>query len=120
MPSPTSRTRPISRVSSRGRNSSISCVSTETISSGLNLITASLDELVPDFGQARAHGAVVEVVADLDDEAADQVGIDAGLQDRLAPEGTPQLLPQPLALVLRQWRGAADVGPDPPRPLVPQ
>src|SRR5450755_3716089 len=94
MPSPTSRTRPISCVSSLPRMSVISCWRTETISLGLNRMTASLDELVPHLFQARPNAGVVKHVADLHRQAAQQVRIDARLQQGVAAERRPQLLAQ--------------------------
>src|SRR5262245_36727710 len=118
MPSPISSTRPISWASSSGRYCSISAVSTEAISSALNLIAASLHQLVPDVGQAGADGAVVDPVADLDHQAAEQVGIDPRLQDRLPPERGAQLLLEALALVVGQRRGALDADADVSGPLL--
>src|SRR3954453_16706542 len=83
MPSPTSRTLPTSRLSTCDRYCSISDCSTETISSALNLMRASLDQLLPQGVQARADGQVDQTVADLKLDAADQVGVDGLDQDGL-------------------------------------
>src|SRR5436190_9242564 len=107
MPSPTSRTRPTSRASTSRPVLAICSRMTETISPGLNLITASLDQLVPDGLDAGADTGVVEPVAHLHDQPAQEVGVDALLQDRLAPEGLPQLAAQALLMVVvERHRGA--------------
>src|SRR5262245_16477524 len=120
MPSPTSSTRPTSSARSLPSMSWISRVRTEVISSALNLIATSLDELLPNDFESRADRGVVEPVADPHHHAADQLGIDLRLQHRLQLEGLPQLLGQPLALVVRKRRGRADLDPDAPGPLVEQ
>src|SRR5947209_17204596 len=102
MPSPTSSTRPTSRASSLARYWSISVWSTETISSALNLIAASFDDLVPDVLELGTDRAVIHPVADLHDEAAEQLRIDAGFQHRLLLELLAELLHQALALVVGQ------------------
>src|SRR5579885_3126848 len=107
MPSPTSSTRPTSRVSSCWRYSLISCVRTDTISSVLNLaMTAPLDQLLANVLQPRPHRGVVQPVADAHHHAAQQRRIDARRQHRLLVVLLPQLLAQPLALVVRQRRRA--------------
>src|SRR5690242_36227 len=118
MPSPTSSTRPISWASIPGRYCSISLVRTEAISSALNLIAASLNQLVPEVSQAGADGTVVHPVADLDHQAAEQVRVDPGFQDRLPLESGAQLLLEALALVVGQRRGALDADADAVRPLL--
>src|SRR5579871_6870614 len=100
IPSPTSSTRPTSRTSIPERYWSISACRTETISSALNLMTASRDELVPKVVEACADRAVVDPVAHVYYEAADQLGIDLGFHDRLQMESILQFLAEPLALVL--------------------
>src|SRR4051794_12128998 len=86
MPSPTSSTRPVSRVSSWGPDRPISCSRTETISSALNLMTAPLDHLVPDVRKAGAHAGVVEPVPHAHHQPAQQVGVDARVEHRLLAE----------------------------------
>src|SRR6516162_7206160 len=102
MPSPTSSTRPTSRAVTSWPESMISRSSTETISSALNLITTSLNELFADVVQPGADAGVVDPVVHLHDQAAQQVRVGAGLQDRLAAEGSAQLVAQPLLLVVGQ------------------
>src|SRR5689334_2705574 len=104
MPSPISSTRPTSRSWAPVCWCWISRVRTETISSGLNRMTASLDELVPESFQLRADGGVVQPVAHLDRQAADQFGIDHRRHDRLAPEGVVQLALEALQVLLAQRR----------------
>src|SRR5437588_12742203 len=109
MPSPTSSTRPTSRASSLARYWSISADNTETISSALNLITASRNDLVANTFQFRPHGQIVEPVADAHDHAAQQIGIDLGLEYRLLVKGRPQLLAQAFPLVIAQSHGAPNL-----------
>src|SRR5437016_3507799 len=118
MPSPTSSTRPTSRASSLERYWSISVCNTETISSALNLMTASRDDLVPKSFQLGFHRVVVQPVADLHHHATKQVWLDGRLQHRLLVEGVPQLLPQSLLLVVRQRHRAAHLHPHPAGPPV--
>src|SRR5579884_1840031 len=99
MPSPTSRTRPTSRVSMPVRYCSISVWRTETISSALNLITASFNELVADLLELRANRGVVNPIAHADHEAANQVRLDSTFEDRLLTQAGAQLLDQLLALI---------------------
>src|SRR5262245_1833269 len=109
MPSPTSSTRPTSRVSMALLYWSISVWRTETISSALNLITASFDQLVADGFELRAHRGVVEPVADADVQAGGQFGGHAGLQQGLEPERVAELVRQPLPLVVGQGHGRDDL-----------
>src|ERR1700730_2710324 len=118
MPSPTSSTRPTSWASRPPRTSWISLSSTETISLGLNRITASLDELVADLFQPRADAAVVQRVADLHGQAAQERGIDARLQHRLAAQRRPQLLAQLFLLVVGQRHGRLHLHAHLARPLL--
>src|SRR5713226_5894739 len=108
MPSPTSSTRPTSRSTIWPRYCSISLVRTEAISPVLNLMTASLDQLVPQIEKAGAYRAVVHPVADLHHQPAEQVRLDPHVQERLAVVEVVQFLPQSCLLVLRQRHGAAD------------
>src|SRR5438874_10802700 len=121
MPSPTSSTRPTSRDSSCWRYWPISCVSTDTISSVLNLdMSAPLDQLFANGLQPRPHRGVVEPVADANDDAAQEGRLDLGRQHRLLVVLGLQLLPQPLALVVRQRRGASHHHAHQAGPLVVQ
>src|SRR5262249_40036585 len=105
MPSPISRTWPTSRRSRPPPNSLICRSRTEAISSGLNLMTASLDELLSDGLDTGAHAGVDHLVADADDEAAEQVGVDDDVQDRLALIAVAHAVDDALALVVRQRHG---------------
>src|SRR5262249_51687229 len=98
MPSPTSRTRPTSRASSAVRYCSISFPITEMISSALNLMAGTLEELVPDIDVLGADGGIVEPVADAHLQAAEHVGIDSLVKDRLAAEQRAELADQTVAL----------------------
>src|SRR6266581_2418829 len=109
MPSPTSRTRPTSRDSTSRPRFRIWSVRTETISPGLNLITASLDELVPNSVDPAANAAIVQPVAHLHDQPPQEVRLDAQLQDRLAGERLPQLVAQPLLMVMVERHRRADL-----------
>src|SRR6266571_1946619 len=102
MPSPTSSTRPTSRVSTCVWYWSISDCRTETISSALNLMATSFDELFPEGFQLGANRAVEQPVAHAHFETADQVRVDLSLQDGLEMKGAAQLLEQAPALVVRQ------------------
>src|SRR5438105_10482199 len=104
MPSPTSSTRPDSRASTFTRYSLISVSRTETISPGLNLMIASLEQLVPYRFDARAQAGVVEPVLDAQHQAAEQFRVHAQVEHRLALEGGAQLLAEPFHLVLGQGR----------------
>src|SRR5436309_1974299 len=120
MPSPTSRTRPTSRDSTSRPRFRIWSVRTETISPGLNLITASLDELVPNSVDAAAHAGVVQPVAHLHDQPPQEVRLDAQLQDRLALEGLAQLAAQALLVVVVERHGGADLDAHLPGVLLQQ
>src|SRR5947208_11695436 len=82
MPSPTSSTWPISTAWSLLRYWSISFVRTEAISSALNLMATSLDELIPEVLELRGHRAVELPVVDAHHQAAQQFGIDLQIHDR--------------------------------------
>src|SRR5947208_1052761 len=107
MPSPTSSTRPISSTSVVLPYWSISLRRTETISSGLNFMTATLNQLIADGVQLVLHAGVVAPVADLHDESAQQVGVDTRAQDGFFLRHLAQLADQALALVVRERHGAA-------------
>src|SRR5207249_3010268 len=106
MPSPTSSTRPTSSDLSLERYCSISAWRTETISSALNLMTASLNDLIPDRLELRAHRGVVEPIADPHDQAAKQLWIGPHAQERLTLEGVLELSTQAFPLVFGQGRRA--------------
>src|SRR5438067_1376930 len=88
MPSPTSSTRPVSRASSFVPISSICWVMTEVISLGLSLsaMRASGHELGAEGLEPAPHGTVVDLVADLHDEPAEQPRLDADQRVELVPE----------------------------------
>src|SRR5437764_1373389 len=109
MPSPTSSTRPTSRASSLERYWLISVCRTETISSALNLMTASRYDLVPDSFQLGADRGVVQPIADPHDHPAEQLGIDLHRQDRFQPERIVQFALEALALVVGQGDCGADL-----------
>src|SRR5215218_9912986 len=102
MPSPTSRTRPTSRTSWAAPSRPISPRSTETISSGLNFITAPREELIADGFDAGADGTVEHLVPDLDDHPAQDRRVDPGGQHRLHAGRVPDRLPQVLGLGVGQ------------------
>src|SRR5947209_8256204 len=112
MPSPTSRTRPTSLTSALAPKLWISPLRTETISSALNLMAASLDEMVPDRVQPRPHAAVVQPVGDAHHQAADQVGVQAGLDDRLLAEHGTDLVLDAVDFALGQRHRRADLDAD--------
>src|SRR5439155_16393460 len=120
MPSRTSSTRPTSRASRWARYWSISLWRTETISSALNLMTASLDDLFPHAFQALADGGIVDPIAHAHHHAAEQIGIEPGVEQRLLVIALAQLSEQVFALVLRQRHGGADLHAHSSSPLVPQ
>src|SRR5438477_8276 len=74
MPSPTSSTRPTSRVSALVRNWPISASRTEAISSALNLMGPSCRQLIAETLEFGPDGGVEHLVADADDHAPDQFG----------------------------------------------
>src|SRR5438445_12259623 len=83
MPSPTSSTRPVSRTSSLSPMSAICRPMIDVISLALsfNDIAASGHQLIAESLQAGTHGGVVDLVADLNDQPAEQLGIGAKVQD---------------------------------------
>src|SRR3954453_20141444 len=103
MPSPTSSTRPTSVRVTWAWNCSISRWMTEVISSALNFMRLPFDQSLAELFQSVADRGIVEVVADLDDQAADQAGVDhvpdhgGGAQHR----GEPVAERGPLAVVER-------------------
>src|SRR5262249_10775165 len=103
--------RPTSLASISSLMSLISALRTETISSAFDVMACTLEELVPDFDEPRAHGAVEEPVADLDDEAAEHVGVDDGVEDRFAAEHLAQPANQAVALRVTQRHGTPDLDP---------
>src|SRR5580704_14749428 len=107
MPSPTSRTRPSSRATALPRIWSISRVRTETISSALNRMTASLDELFADHVKTGADAGVVDPVVLLYHQSPQQTGVDGGGQYGFLPERGPQLAGQPRPLVVAQGDGGS-------------
>src|SRR3954452_2889476 len=75
MPSPTSRTCPTSVRVISGVNCSISRWITELISSALNFMRLPFDQSLADLFETILYGSIADLVADLDDQAADQRGI---------------------------------------------
>src|SRR5258707_453590 len=120
MPSPISSTRPTSSAWSLSRYLPISFWRTETISSALNLITASLNELFADILQPALDRRIELPVANLDDHAGNQVGIDLGIKDGLLVEFGADFLAQVLGLVVRQRHGAFHLHPNAAGPFVVQ
>src|SRR3954454_1562377 len=98
MPSPTSSTRTTSRVSILAPYCSISDCRTETISSALNLMTASRKNLITNVVDTGSHGGVVLPVADANLEAAQDGGIDLDVQHRLDAERASDVAHQPVFL----------------------
>src|SRR5438128_12150194 len=120
MPSPTSSTLPTSRDSTCARYCWISSVRTDTISSALNLMATSRNQLLFDGCEPRPHGQVHQPVADLDLHAAQKLRIDLLDEHRLQTViGAGQFL-QPLALGVRQRHGRADQDADALVQFVPQ
>src|SRR5262249_16406447 len=108
MPSPISRTWPTSRRSRPAPNSLICRSRTEAISSGLNLMTASLDELLSDGLDTGAHAGVDHLIADANDQPAEQLGVDNNVQDRLALVAVAHAIKDALTLIVRQRDGRAN------------
>src|SRR5205085_11064422 len=99
MPSPTSRTRPTSRVSSWVRYCSISRCRTETISSALNLMTAHLPQLFAQIEDLGSHRAVEHEVADPQDHAAPELRLDLLVDDGFQVESAAQVAHQAFGLL---------------------
>src|SRR5205085_12525934 len=100
MPSPTSRTRPTSRVSRRAPKLRISSLRTDVISSALNFMTASRDDLVTKVVQPAAHRCVELTIADAQLEAAQQRRIDVRDQHRLQAEAAAHALGNAAGIVV--------------------
>src|SRR5262249_3198315 len=83
-------------------------------------MTASLDELFSEVVQARAYRGVVEPVAYFHDQAAEQLGIDPRLQDRLLLKRLAQLAHQTLSLVVSQGGSGAYLHAHPAGTLIVQ
>src|SRR5262249_52742269 len=105
MPSPTSRTLPVTLAWMPSWYCSISADSTETISSALNFMTASRYDLFTDQFKLRAHGAVVLPIAGLKDDAAEDIRINAAADRRLQVQGVAHRLGDHGLLVGRQRHG---------------
>src|SRR5260370_25342283 len=102
MPSPTSKTRPTSRASALDSYSLISVSRTETISSALNLMAASFDDLISESFQAGTHGGVVKPIIHLHYQTAEKFGIDPGFQDGLLLQGLFHFPMHALPLIIRR------------------
>src|SRR5262245_37432916 len=120
MPSPTSRTRPTSRTSWRAPRCLSSSRITEAISSGLNFIAAPRQELISDGVDPGPDRAVVDLVADLDDHAAQEVRVEPRDDDRVESGRLPDRLPERLGLLLRERDHRPDGDADPLGPFVEQ
>src|SRR5262249_12089142 len=121
MPSPTSSTRPTSRVSSCWRYWSISLVRTERISLVLILDMATpLDQSFLDVLQPRPPRAAEQPVADAHHQAAQQRRVNPRRQDGLLLVLLAQLVQQPLALVVGQRYSAGHDDAHPADPFVVQ
>src|SRR5947208_554038 len=96
MPSPTSRTCPVSRTSILVPKSLICRSRIAVISPADCLLSAAIGATRQEFGaevvEPGADRRVVDLVADLDDEAAQDVGVDAGVDHRLRLQGGRQRL----------------------------
>ena len=83
-------------------------------------MTASLDDLFPHAFQALADGGIVDPIAHAHHHAAEQIGIEPGVEQRLLVIALAQLSEQALALVLGQRHGGANLHAHSSGPLVPQ
>src|SRR5437588_9901724 len=118
MPSPTSSTRPTSRVSIPVRVCLISSLMTETISSTRNAMTAPLDQLSADLVQPGADAGVIDPVADPDDQPAQEFRLDLFFQQRLDLADRPHVVAQPGPLAVGQRNRRADLDHHAPRAAV--
>src|SRR5215470_13766976 len=100
MPSPTSRTWPTSLRVTSGENCSISRWITELISSALNLMRLPFDQAMAYQCETALHRRVVHLIADLDDQAADQRRIGGQAQDGGAGDQPLQAVAEGLDLVV--------------------
>src|SRR5262249_19237561 len=120
MPSPTSSTRPTSLAASCVRYWLISDCNTETISSALNLMAASRDDLVANGFQPLPDRRIIDPIAHADDHAAQEIGIEPGFEQWLLVKTLPELVQQALALIVGQRHDRADLHSHPPGTLIPQ
>src|SRR5262245_25605414 len=120
MPSPTSSTRPTSRVSALVRYWPISASRTEAISSALNLMGPSRRQLVLEYEQIGPVGGVAHLVPDAYSNPADQVGHVVHDDTRRLAEVVCQRVRDLVLLGLGQRGGRLHQYPDPVRRLVPQ
>src|SRR5262249_22676848 len=120
MPSPTSRTVPTSLRVTSGENCSISRWMTELISSALNLMGLPFDQSLAKLAEPILHRGIVKLVADLDDQAPDQVGIGRDRHDRRAVDQAGQSWAEGIQLRLVEGDRRADAHGNPPVPLVPE
>src|SRR6478752_7541646 len=119
MPSPTSTTVPTLRVSVPASNPSIAdlmmlVISSERMAIGWDLLegASARHELVPQAFEAASDAAVDQSVADTDDEAADEVGVDLEVELDAAAGELLQPRGDGTNLVLRQGRCAGGGGED--------
>src|SRR5215210_6947863 len=99
--------------------SSIRCLRIEVISSGRSFTGSPLGEscrrqLAAEPLQAAAHARVEAVGADLQDDAADQIGVDAATRLDLAARGLLDLVEQLARVVVRKLDRGREVGVDDP------
>src|SRR5438093_8995874 len=116
MPSPTSTTVPTLRVSTAASNESIADLMMLVISSErmamLDLLEGARDELCPQPLETASDAPVDEAVADADDEAAEQAGIDLDIENDAPAGPLLQSSGQTADLILGQFRGGHDGGVD--------
>src|SRR5579883_616453 len=120
MPSPTSRTVPTSLRVTSGENCSISRWITELISSALNFMRLSFDQALAKLGESVLHRRIVKLIADLDDQAPNQVGIGRDRDDGRAVDQAGQPLLEGIQPGRVERDRRADPDRNPPVPPVPE
>src|SRR5262249_40685634 len=98
----------------------ISSWRTETISSALNLMTASLNQLFANMAEPALDRRIEPPVADLDDHAGNQIRINPRLEEGFFIELRVDLLSGSIGLIGGQRHGAPDLDADAAGPLVEQ
>src|SRR5260370_3385952 len=114
MPSPTSRTRPTSLAWSWLRYWLISLESTETISSALNLMAASFQELVFELVESGPHRAVELPIADTHHETAKQSWIYLFAENWVELENRADIGFEPFTLLIIQRQSGTHLDAHPP------
>src|SRR4051812_18808404 len=112
MPSPTSSTCPTSRDSTLRSKSVICLVRTLRISLVLiarDIAAALVEQECAEGLESGADGRIDHPVADLDDHAAEQVRVDADVEDRFLLEHVGEGGGQGLPLVPGQFYGGGDL-----------